>query len=161
MVALIIVFLAYLVWIYDFAVPPGEYYSAVQKIALSYLQMLGALGIFKARGTAVFNEVMSRPAEIVGGSFTSFLPVKCALNSQIYGPFLLNMAMPPVLLAVAALLMWPKVLFEKGRAALHRKRGGVPHHKARFSLPRQIAVCRVMRKPMESVDIGTFRNRNE
>ena len=64
--------------------------------------MLGVLGIFKAKGTDVFNEVASRPAEVVGGSFTSLLPIKCALNSQIYGPFLITMLLPFVLLIVAA-----------------------------------------------------------
>ena len=53
--------------------------------------MLGVLGIFKAKGTATFNEIASRPAEVVGGSVTSMLPIKCALQSQIYGPFLLTM----------------------------------------------------------------------
>ena len=47
--------------------------------------MLGVLGIFKAKGTATFNEFVNRPAEIVGGSFTSVLPIKCTLGSQAYG----------------------------------------------------------------------------
>ena len=47
--------------------------------------MLGVLGIFKAKGTATFNKFVNRPAEIVGGSFTSVLPIKCTLGSQAYG----------------------------------------------------------------------------
>jgi hypothetical protein len=66
---------------------PGDYSSVVNKILISHLQMLGVLGIFKAKGTAIFNEVVNRPAEIVGGSFTSVLPIKCALGSQVYGAF--------------------------------------------------------------------------
>ena len=63
----------------------GEYGGVLRRIAFSYMQMLGVLGIFKAKGTATFNEFVNRPAEIVGGSFTSVLPIKCTLGSQAYG----------------------------------------------------------------------------
>ena len=58
--------------------------------------MVGVLGIFKARGTKVFNDVIGKASEVGGGSVTSILPIKCLLsaNSDIYGSFLLNMALP-------------------------------------------------------------------
>ena len=97
--------------------------------------MLGVLGVFKAKGTDVFNEVASRPAEVVGGSFTSVLPIKCALHSQVYGPFLLTMFLPFILLGVAALLMIPKILVEmmmrKGRADKE-----APVFKGKVNMPR-------------------------
>ena len=87
----LLLFIVYLVFLHNFDVPMGSFGATVQKLGLSHLQMLGVLGIFKAKGTKVFNDVMSRPSEIVGGSVTSLLPVKCLLNSQIYGPFFINM----------------------------------------------------------------------
>ena len=57
---------------------------------MSFCQMLTVLGVFKARGTALFNELVQRPAAIVGGGVSSALPLKCLLNSQIYGSFLLE-----------------------------------------------------------------------
>jgi hypothetical protein len=75
---LVAVLVVYLVVQHSFAAAKGEYGATVQKVAISHIQMLGVLGIFKARGTAVFNEVMARPAEVVGGSITSMLPIKCA-----------------------------------------------------------------------------------
>ena len=89
-VALVIIFVIAVVYItteVSFDRLPGDYSSVVNKILISHLQMLGVLGIFKAKGTAIFNEVVNRPAEIVGGSFTSVLPIKCALGSQVYGAF--------------------------------------------------------------------------
>ena len=118
--------------------------------------MLGVLGIFKAKGTDVFNEVASRPAEVVGGSFTSLLPIKCALNSQIYGPFLITMLLPFVLLIVAALLVIPKVLVE---LLLRRGRDEeeAPVFKGRMNIPRLLAVYRPMRLPMHEGEVIAWR----
>ena len=122
--------------------------------------MLGVLGIFKAKGTAVFNDVASRPSEIVGGSFTSLLPIKCALNSQIYGPFILNMSAPPAALIAAAVLMIPKYLLER---KIRRARADAiaPVFKGKFNLPRMLAVHTLLRAPMTATDVtewfGTFR----
>jgi hypothetical protein len=174
----------YLVAVHSFAAAPGEYGATVQKIGFSHLQvcgvkivmqrapkrrspfslfplftfqMLGVLGIFKAKGTAIFNEAASRPAEVVGGSVTSMLPIKCALQSQIYGPFLLTMALPFLLLSLAGLLLIPKYLGEK---ALRKKRVGqnAPRFKVRCNLPRCIGCCRAMRKPMTAADIEEWRS---
>jgi hypothetical protein len=119
--------------------------------------MLGVLGIFKAKGTAVFNEAALRPAEVVGGSFTSMLPIKCALQSQIYGPFLLAMALPFLLLALAGLLLIPIYL---GKKAMRKKRVGqnAPRFKVRCNLPRCIGCCRAMRKPMTAADIEEWHS---
>ena len=174
----------YLVAVHSFAAAPGEYGATVQKIGFSHLQvcgvkivmqrapkrrspfslsplfifqMLGVLGIFKAKGTAIFNEAASRPAEVVGGSVTSMLPIKCALQSQIYGPFLLTMALPFLLLSLAGLLLIPKYLGEK---AMQKKRVGqvAPRFKVRCNLPRCIGCCRAMRKPMTAADIEEWRS---
>jgi hypothetical protein len=69
--------------------------------------MLGVLGIFKARGTKVFNEMVGKTSQIAGGALTSLMPIKCLLNTQIYGPFLINMALPPVLSMLVMLVMIP------------------------------------------------------
>jgi len=174
----------YLVAVHSFAAAPGEYGATVQKIGFSHLQvcgvkivmqrapkrrspfslsplfifqMLGVLGIFKAKGTAIFNEAASRPAEVVGGSITSMLPIKCALQSQIYGPFLLTMALPFLLLSLAGLLLIPKYLGEK---AMQKKRVGqvAPRFKVRCNLPRCIGRCRAMRKPMTAADIEEWHS---
>ena len=113
--------------------------------------MLGVLGIFKAKGTAIFNEIASRPAEIVGGSVTSMLPIKCALQSQIYGPFLLTMLLPPVLLGLAGLLLIPTTLVER---AMRAERAGrdAPTFTTPLHLPRCIVCCKALRKPMTAAE---------
>ena len=161
---LVLVAITYLVAQHSFDSYIGEYGATVQKIAFSFTQMLGVLGIFKARGTKVFNEVMARPAEVVGGSFTSMVPVKCALNSQIYGPFLLNMALPPILIATAALLLVPKTIAEiyvrKGRNAMQPS--DAPPYKGKYNMPRFIAgrmPCRKARKAMNPDDVAEWLDR--
>ena len=153
---LVLSVLMYLVNLHSFAVARGEFAATVQKIAFSHLQMLGVLGIFKAKGTDVFNEVASRPAEVVGGSFTSLLPIKCALNSQYYGPFLITMLLPFLLLIVAALLMIPKVLIEK-RMRNGRADKEPPVFKGRMNIPHCIAVYRPMRLPVNGADVTAWR----
>ena len=115
-------------------------------------QMLGVLGIFKAKGTSVFNEVASRPAEIVGGSVTSMLPIKCVLESQIYGPFILTMALPFLLVAVASLFILLRALCEK---KMRKQRQGKepPRFKGKMNLPRWIAFHKKLRLPMTEDDI--------
>jgi hypothetical protein len=118
--------------------------------------MVGALGIFKARGTEVFNRWVSRPSDVVGGSLTALMPVKCALHSQIYAPFLLNMALPPTALALSALIMLPTAYIE------HRLRRGrvgeeAPTFKGKFNLPRWLAVVKWARAPMTPADTAEWR----
>ena len=130
--------------------------ATVQKLGVSHVQMLGVLGIFKAKGTQVFNEIMSRPSEIVGGSVSSLLPIKCALGSQIYGTFLLNMALPPIVLAVAALIMIPTALIENSLRR-RRKESATPVFKGIAGIPRCLAVHTRMRSPMDDDDIAEWR----
>jgi hypothetical protein len=124
---------------------------------MSYLQMIGVLGVYKAKGTAVFNEVASRPAEIVGGSITSMMPIKCALKSQIYGPFLLTMALPFALPAIAAFLLIPKMIYEK-LTRKHRVGKEAPPFKGKCSLPSWVACCRPLRKPMTAADVAEWHD---
>jgi hypothetical protein len=153
-VALLFV-IGYFVVRHSFAASQGDYSATVQKVMISHLQMLGVLGIFKARGTAVFNDVVNRPAEIIGGSFTSMLPVKCALQSQIYGPFLLNMSMPLIMLALAAVILIPKALGE--RCMRERRKGHeAPPFKGKLNLPRRLVVLTALRDPMTAADIAEW-----
>jgi len=153
-VALLFV-IGYFVVRHSFAASQGDYGATVQKVMISHLQMLGVLGIFKARGTAVFNDVVNRPAEIIGGSFTSMLPVKCALQSQIYGPFLLNMSMPLIMLALAAVILIPKALGE--RCMRERRKGHeAPPFKGKLNLPRRLVVLTALRDPMTAADIAEW-----
>ena len=118
--------------------------------------MVGVLGIFKAKGTQVFNELVARPSEIIGGSLTSMLPIKCALQSQIYGTFLLNMTLPLILLVVAALIMIPTALVER---RMRRGRGALPApvFKGVANIPRRLAFHTLMRSPMTADDIVEWR----
>jgi hypothetical protein len=113
--------------------------------------MLGVLGIFKAKGTSVFNEVASRPAEIVGGSVTSMLPIKCVLESQIYGPFILTMSLPFLLITIASLLLVPRAFCEK-KLRTQRQGKEPPRFKGKMNLPRWMAFHRKLRLPMTEDD---------
>ena len=120
--------------------------------------MLGVLGIFKAKGTKVFNDVMSRPSEIVGGSVTSLLPIKCLLDSQSYGPFFLNMLLPFAILAVAGIILIPKTMIEK-ILRKGRKTKEDPVFKGKFNIPRFLAKCKCLRAPMTVKDVSDWRAR--
>ena len=77
--------------------------------------MVGVLGIFKARGTQVFNEVIGKAAQVGGGSLASMLPLKCLLSMHrdIYGPFLLNMALPFISAFVIVVILIPATLLKR------------------------------------------------
>ena len=77
--------------------------------------MLGMLGIFKARGTKVFNEIVGKTSQVAGGALTSLMPIKCLLNTQIYGPFLVNMILPPVLAMLVLIIMIPTTFARRAR----------------------------------------------
>ena len=113
--------------------------------------MLGVLGIFKAKGTAVFNEIVNRPAEIIGGSVTSITAVKCTLNSQAYGTFLMNMFAPFAILAIAALFMIPTKAIDT--CVKNRRMGKVPPtYKGVAGLPRCFTPYTCMRRSMTMSD---------
>jgi hypothetical protein len=44
----------------------GEIGGIIRRIGFSYMQMLGVLGIFKARGTKIFNEAIGKTSQIAG-----------------------------------------------------------------------------------------------
>ena len=100
----------YIVGFYKFHNDIDDFSACVRKQLFSFLQMLGVLGIFRASGTALFNEAITRPANIVGGSFSSLLPFKCAMMSQIWGPFLFNIATPFIALLTGAAIALPLTL---------------------------------------------------
>ena len=99
----------YLVVEHSFNAARGALAPVIKKVALSHLQLLGVLGVFKAKGTSTFNTIISKPAEVGGGSLTKLQPISCTIGGewQAYGGFILNMSMPPVVLSVAALLVLP------------------------------------------------------
>lgn len=96
----------------------------------SYLQMLMVLGVFKARGTAIFNDIVQRPAQIAGGGLSASLPVKCLLGSQFYGTYALNMFTPFIAAAATCVLIgpiWAIKAIQAERAA-GRPNKQVPHN---------------------------------
>ena len=112
----------YMVAFYKFHDKLDDFSGAVRKQLISFLQMLGVLGIFRAHGTQMFNEAISRPAEIAGGSIVSLLPFKCAVRSQIWGPFLANIALPPLALIGSVAIAVPTTL---GFRCAERRRASV------------------------------------
>ena len=114
--------------------------------------------VFKARGTQAFNDAMSRPAEIVGGSISSLLPIKCFLDSQSYAPFFINMLLPPGVIALASLVLVPTTFIERALRA-HRNDAGVeaPAFKGKFNIPDFLACWRVLRQPMTEGDVAAWR----
>jgi hypothetical protein len=62
-----------------------------------------------------------------------------------------------ILLGLAALLLVPKIYFEKWRRS---RRGGreAPLFKGKFNIPRPIAVCRVLRQPMNPGDVAEWHD---
>lgn len=97
----------------NFDVVDNDFSTTAVKMLFSHIQLLGVLGIFKARGTDTFNKIANRPSEIVGGSLTSLLPIKCALNSQSYGQFFLNMSMPVVLSLIVLITLFPMIFIQR------------------------------------------------
>ena len=144
-----IVLIGYYTVCEDFDAEEGEYSSSALKMLMSHLQMLGVLGIFKAKGTAVFNSVMSRPAELVGGSVTSAMPVKCALDSQAYGTFLATMALPLLVPIIASAFLTPMVLISRCTVK-KRNTEPIPTFNGRWGIPRFLARWRFLREPMDA-----------
>ena len=140
----------------DFDAPEGDYTSSALKLLMSHFQMLGVLGIFKAKGTDVFNEVMSRPAEIVGGSITSATFVKCAFNSQAYGTFIANMLLPCLVPLIASPFLLLKVIYTRLRLR-KRNHEPIPNFRGRFGIPRFCATRKCLRVPMTPKDRALWR----
>jgi len=118
--------LVFIIGFKNFEPKLGEYHTVIAKMIMSYCQMLMVLGIFKARGTQLFNDITQRPAEIVGGSLTSAFPIKCLLQSSLYGPFVLNMLTPILVGLLSLVILLPvwvlKVIERRTRASLPQPR---------------------------------------
>ena len=140
----------------DFDREKNDYSSVVLKIIFSHLQMLGILGIFKAKGSAIFNEVVNRPAEIIGGSVSSVLPIKCLMNSQAYGTFIINMLLPFIVAILASVII---VIYGTFDTCVKRRRetSETPTYKGRFGLHRCCAVYTCLRVPMSRIDSESYR----
>jgi hypothetical protein len=151
MASIAIGYILYVIAFQNFSSKQNDQRGVVMKIAMSFCQMLTVLGVFKARGTALFNEIVQRPASIAGGGISSALPLKCLLNSQIYGPFIVNMLLPPLALAGAALIMVPTAIVER-HIRNRRSRSKAPVFKGKFNIPRCLAVHKLMRSPMTEAD---------
>ena len=130
-----------------------EYGGILRRLAFSYIQMLGVLGIFKARGTKHFHETVSESSQVAGGSLTAMISIKCLLNSQSYGPFLLNMALPILLSILTGLVMFPTTLVKKCLAARQRASDvEMAERRERVSSGRLIPSCAPLHEPI--VDLG-------
>ena len=89
------------------------------------------------------------------------MPIKCALRSQVYGPFLLNMAIPFIVIALAGVAMVPKMLWEKyARRKRIREGTPVPRFKGKCNIPRACTPCSALRLPMTPNDVAGWRAAN-
>jgi len=157
MAAVAVVYILYVIAFQDFSSSENDQRPVVIKIAMSFCQMLTVLGVFKARGTAMFNEIVQRPASIVGGGVSSALPLKCLLNSQIYGAFLLNMLTPLLACGVTALLIGPVWI---GKRVYEAMRGSRPPRKA----PREkflVLCCRWEKMEPWETDMWMLRQKSK
>ena len=75
---------------------------------LTHAQMLGALGMYKARGPAVFRSMVGW-IKTAGGGVVGFFPLLCATKMSFYSQFTMQMLLPVVLLPMIALLT--KIIF--------------------------------------------------
>jgi len=135
----------------DFDRPSNDFSSVVWKILFSHIQMLGILGIFKAKGTAVFNNIINRPAEIIGGSVTSVLPIKCMLGSQVYATFVMNMCIPLIVPLIAVIFLVPARIVSH-YTTKKRLTQSPPVWKTAAQGPRIAGFFTCMRRPMEHGD---------
>ena len=105
-------YIFYVVAFQDFA-SESDQRPVVLKITMSFAQMLSVLGVFKARGTAVFNEVVQRPAKIAGGGVSSIVNLKCFLNDQLYSTFMLDMLTPLIAAGLTIVLIMPVYIIKQ------------------------------------------------
>ncbi|RYG55948.1 hypothetical protein EON66_04085 [archaeon] len=77
--------------------------SILIRIGLTYVQALGSLGIYKARGTEAFRRAMGL-ADTVGTSIFAFGPVACLLRPSFYTQFGVMLALPFIAAAAGVLI---------------------------------------------------------
>ena len=85
---------------------------------MSFNQMLSILGIFKARGTEMFRNIVGWPASLVGGGITRVLFVKCLFHSALYAPFMITMITPGFACVCALVILLPKTWWERRKLKL-------------------------------------------
>jgi hypothetical protein len=125
MLLVVLGWLIYIVAFHNFEIMRGDHRSVVLKIIMSFCQMLSVLGIFKARGTAMFNEIMRQPADLAGGGISGASFLKCSLNSvypgisQLYVNFTINMLTLPGVAILTGIVILPIGLV---KAILRRRR---------------------------------------
>ena len=125
LVAILHVILAFVIYIAVFRSTTrrgDESGGIIRRIAFSYIQMLGILGIFKARGTKFFNDVIGKSSEVAGGSLTSTVLIKCLLASQAYAPFVLNMMLPVLSAVLIGIIMVITTIVKRRVEASRRAR---------------------------------------
>ena len=104
---------------------PG-YYALLRDVCPS---RSATRGIFKARGTAMFNQFMRQPAQLMGGGISGASFLKCALNSlapevsQLYVGFAINMLTLPGAALLTGIVILP-IGFVK--AVMRRRRLAKP-----------------------------------
>ena len=118
-------FLFYLLGFHNLTAKPFDHAVVYQKSLFSFFQMVGALGVLKAKGTATFQEFVTGPSTTMGGSFSRQTFLKCLYGSAVYFGFLINMLSPIVIALVAALMMIPlSYVLNKLRTARRLASGG-------------------------------------
>ena len=148
-----IVIVAWITLVVDFDRPRDDWTSSVMKMLFSHLQMLGVLGIFKAKGTTLFNEVVNRPSEVVGGSLTSLMPIKCTLGSQGYGSFIVNMSLPFIVPIIALIFILPAKVVSYLKIKRQRAKNMTPpKYKSYLRIPRFCACFHCCRRPTTEMD---------
>lgn len=73
------------------------------RITMNFVQALGALGIYKARGTETFRMIFGF-AEAVGSSFFAASPLQCLFRPDFFLRYFVNLV-GPLLIAVIAIVM--------------------------------------------------------
>jgi hypothetical protein len=78
------------------------------------------------------------------------------LDSQSYGPFIINMALPPVVIALAGIVLVPTTLIQRAMRT-HREVVEAPTFKGKFNVPSFLARWRILRQPMTASDVVAWR----
>jgi hypothetical protein len=139
MAVIAVAYILYVIAFQDFASTENDQRGVVIKIAMSFCQMLAVLGVFKARGTVLFNELVQRPASIAGGGISSVLQLKCLMNSQIYGTFMLSMMTPIIACTLTAILIGPVWFIKRVQEML---RASYPPRRAPIEKVNVLRCCR-------------------
>ena len=133
----------------------GEYGGVIRRLAFSYLQMLGVLGVFKARGTRLYNEIVGETSEVAGGGVAKIHAISC-LSMQTLGPgalvyaqFLIQMLLPVAAACFVAIVLIPTYLVSRG---IDRRRKAKRLHLVEFSSAELAALTAPSRKPQLDVD---------